>query len=189
MCRAVTQIGGPLRVVAAKPPSTACLESGPVVTNTAKPSKNVASLMQLSTLTPQVDHKASIIQAAFLVGGALGGAFFGFFGRVGDLLGRRKALVLSILTYACCTGFSAIAQTQWQLMIFRFLAALGIGGEWAVGDSLLVETWPKAWCPWMAVTLQCAVNIGVLLACFAGLFFEGARIGFGVDVRVRMLAW
>ena len=132
----------------------------------------VASLMQLSTLDPQVDRKASIIQAAFLVGWALGGAFFG---RVGDLLGRRKALVLTILTYACCTGLSAIAQTWWQLMIFRFLAALGIGGEWAVGASLLVETWPKAWRPWMAATLQCAVNIGVLLACFAGLFFEGDR--------------
>ncbi len=132
----------------------------------------VASLMHLSTLDPQVDHKASIIQAAFLVGWALGGAFFG---RVGDLLGRRRALVFTILTYACCTGLSAIAQTWWQLMIFRFLAALGIGGEWAVGASLLVETWPKAWRPWMAATLQCAVNIGVLLACFAGLFFEGDR--------------
>ena len=132
----------------------------------------VASLMKLSTLDPQVDHKASIIQAAFLVGWALGGAFFG---RVGDLLGRRKALVFTILTYACCTGLSSIAQTWWQLMIFRFLAALGIGGEWAVGASLLVETWPKAWRPWMAATLQCAVNIGVLLACFAGLFFEGDR--------------
>lgn len=129
----------------------------------------VASLMQLSTTDPQVDRKASIIQAAFLVGWALGGAFFG---RVGDLLGRRKALVLTILSYACFTGLSSIAQTWWQLMLFRFLSALGIGGEWAVGASLLVETWPAKWRPWIAATLQCAVNVGVLLACLAGRLFE-----------------
>lgn len=116
-----------------------------------------------------VDSRSSIIQAAFLVGWAVGG---GFFGRVGDILGRRKVLLLTILTYACFTGLSAIAQTWWQLMLFRFLAALGIGGEWAVGASLLVETWPKAWRPWIAATLQCAVNVGVLLAVFANTFFE-----------------
>ena len=38
-----------------------------------------------------------------------------------------------VLTYALCTGLCAFAQTWWQLMIFRFIAALGIGGEWAVG--------------------------------------------------------
>jgi MFS family permease len=70
----------------------------------------------------------SPIQAAFLVGWALGGAFFG---RIGDLLGRRKALVLTILSYACFTGLSALAQNWWQLMLCRFLAALGIEG-WAI---------------------------------------------------------
>jgi MFS family permease len=126
-----------------------------------------------STLTlaerNSVDTKSSIIQAAFLVGWAFGGAVFG---RVGDMLGRRKVLLLTILTYACFTGLSALAQTWWQLMIFRFMAALGIGGEWAVGASLLVETWPKSWRPWIAATLQCAVNVGVLLAIFASTFFE-----------------
>jgi MFS family permease len=58
-------------------------------------------------------------------------------------------------------------------MIFRFLAALGIGGEWAVGASLLAETWPKNWRPWIAATLQCAVNCGVLVACFAGWLLAG----------------
>ena len=60
--------------------------------------------------------------------------------------------------------FVAFAQTWWQLMIFRFLAALGIGGEWAIGASLLSETWPKKWRPWIAAVLQCAVNFGILAA-------------------------
>ena len=89
-----------------------------------------------------VKAKSSWIQAAFLVGWALGG---GFFGRLGDRLGRSRTLSLTIFTYAMFTGLSVLAQTWWQLLIFRFLAALGIGGEWAVGSSLLSETWPRQW--------------------------------------------
>ena len=113
---------------------------------------------------PAVKEKSAFIQGAFLVGWALGGAFFG---RLGDRIGRSRALSLTILTYALCTGLCAAAQTWWQLMIFRFLAALGIGGEWAVGASLLAETWPVPWRPWLAAVLQTAVNLGIL---FAALF-------------------
>jgi len=109
-----------------------------------------------------VKEKSSWIQAAFLIGWALGG---GFFGRLGDKLGRSRALSLTILTYALFTGLSFFAQTWWQLLIFRFISALGIGGEWAVGSSLLSETWPRRWRPWIAAVLQTGVNIGVLLAC------------------------
>lgn len=129
----------------------------------------VASLLFHQGLIPTEDpvsllvkSKSSLIQAAFLAGWALGG---GFYGRLGDLLGRSRALSLTILTYACFTGLSFFAQTWWQLLIFRFLAALGIGGEWAVGSTLLSETWPSRWRPWIAAVLQTGVNIGVLLAC------------------------
>jgi MFS family permease len=110
---------------------------------------------------PAVKEKSAYIQAAFLVGWAFGGAFFG---RIGDWLGRSRALVLTILTYAGFTGLSYFAQSWEQLMACRFLAALGIGGEWAVGASLLAETWPRRWRPWMAAILQSGVNLGVLLA-------------------------
>ena len=113
---------------------------------------------------PAVKEKSAYIQAAFLVGWALGGAFFG---RLGDRIGRSRALSLTILTYALCTGLCAVSQNWWQLMLFRFLAALGIGGEWAVGAALLTETWPKAWRPAIAAVLQTAVNLGILVA--AGL--------------------
>ncbi len=117
-----------------------------------------------SASDPAVKEKSAFIQAAFLVGWALGGAFFG---RLGDRIGRSRALMLTVLTYAVCTGLCAFAQTWWQLMLFRFVAALGIGGEWAVGASLLSETWPKAWRPWIAAVLQSAVNIGILIAAAA----------------------
>ena len=127
----------------------------------------VAELLQISnTADPRVGRHASIIQASFLVGWALGG---GFFGRIGDRLGRSRALCLTVLTYALFTGLSFFAQTWWHLLIFRFLSALGIGGEWAVGASLLSETWPKRWRPWIAAVLQSGVNLGILLAVFASL--------------------
>jgi MFS family permease len=124
----------------------------------------VAELLGTDVRSEAVGQKASWIQAAFLVGWALGG---GFFGRIGDRLGRSRALMLTILTYAVFTGLSFFSQDWWHLLIYRFLAALGIGGEWAVGASLLSETWPTRWRPWIAAALQSAVNIGILVATLA----------------------
>lgn len=149
----------------------------------------VAELVHVAnTRLDPVPRYGSYIQAAFLVGWALGG---GFFGRLGDHLGRARALSLTILTFAVFTGLSFFAHTWWQLMIFRFLAALGIGGEWAVGSSLLSETWPRKWRPWLAAVLQTGVNIGVMIACL--LYFCMAGLGprpiFLVGVAPAFLVW
>jgi MFS family permease len=131
----------------------------------------VAQLLGVaSAKDPRVGYYSSWIQAAFLIGWALGG---GFFGRIADRLGRSRALMLTILTYALFTGLSFVAQTWWHLLLFRFLAALGIGGEWAVGASLLSETWPRRWRPWMAAVLQTGVNLGVMLAGLANFLLAG----------------
>jgi MFS family permease len=132
----------------------------------------VAQLIEAqSTTDPRVGYFGSIIQGAFLLGWALGG---GFFGRVGDRLGRARALSLTVLTYASFTGLSFFAHTWWQLLVFRFLAALGIGGEWAVGASLLSESWPTRWRPWIAAVLQTGVNVGILVAGLANLILAAA---------------
>jgi MFS family permease len=149
----------------------------------------VAILLDITdTRDPAVGWYSSLIQASFLIGWALGG---GFFGRVGDRLGRSRALSLTILTYALFTGLSFIAQTWWQLLIFRFVAALGIGGEWAVGASLLSETWPKSWRPWIAAVLQTGVNIGVLLAALTAYLMAGLapRYVFLVGVLPALLVF
>src|SRR5690242_9972694 len=132
----------------------------------------VAQLIGAATTTdPRVGHRSSLIQGAFLLGWALGG---GFFGRIGDRLGRARALSLTVLTYAIFTGLSFFAQAWWHLLVFRFLAALGIGGEWAVGASLLSETWPRRWRPWIAAVLQSGVNVGILVACVVNLVLAAA---------------
>ena len=141
-----------------------------------------------STTDSRVGHYGSIIQGAFLLGWALGG---GFFGRIGDRLGRARALSLTVLTYAAFTGLSFFAQTWWHLLIFRFLAALGIGGEWAVGASLLSETWPRKWRPWIAAVLQTGVNIGILGAGLAIYLLAAAppRYVFLVGVLPALLVF
>jgi MFS family permease len=149
----------------------------------------VAQLLAVSdTRDPSVGWHSSLIQAAFLLGWALGG---GFFGRLGDRLGRSRALSLTILTYALFTGLSALAQTWWQLLILRFTAALGIGGEWAVGASLLSETWPRRWRPWIAAMLQTGVNVGVLLASITTFALAGfsPRVVFLVGVLPALLVF
>ena len=135
----------------------------------------VAELLRVNPSVPEASTKASLIQAAFLIGWATGGAVFG---RIGDLIGRSRTLSLTILTYALFTGLSFLSQEWWHLLIFRFMAALGIGGEWAVGASLLAETWPTRWRPWLAAILQTAVNVGVLLACFSGWMLAGTPYRF-----------
>jgi MFS family permease len=131
----------------------------------------VAQLLGVtSTRDPSVGQHAAIIQGGFLLGWALGG---GFFGRLGDRLGRSRALSLTVLTYALFTGLSCFAQSWWHLLIFRFLSALGIGGEWAVGASLLSETWPRRWRAWIAAVLQSGVNVGVLMAVLTSFLMAG----------------
>ncbi len=130
----------------------------------------VALLLQVDKTDKSVAFYSSWIQAAFMFGWAIGG---GLFGRIGDRLGRSRALVLTILTYALFTGAGFFAQTWWHLLIFRFLSALGIGGEWAVGAALLAETWPRSWRYWLAAVLQSAVIIGIVLAGVVGIAMSG----------------
>jgi MFS family permease len=147
----------------------------------------VAELIGVTdTRNEAVGWYSSWVQAAFLVGWALGG---GCFGRVGDRIGRSRTLCLTILTYALFTGLAFFVGTWWQLLIVRFLAALGIGGEWAVGASLLSETWPRRWRPWIAAVLQSGVNVGILLASCATFLLagQGPRVVFLVGVLPALL--
>ncbi|MBI1756590.1 MAG: MFS transporter [Fimbriimonas ginsengisoli] len=122
---------------------------------------------------PEVAKKAALIQAVFLFGWALGGAFFG---RIGDKIGRTHTLTLTILTYALFTGLSFFSQAWWHLMIFRFVAALGIGGEWAAGSSLVSETLHPKHKAWASATLQTGYMAGMILASLtvSGLVGSGA---------------
>src|SRR5579875_70050 len=100
------------------------------------------------------------IAASFLVGAALGGWLFGW---LGDRLGRVRAMVLCVLTYACFTALCGLAQSAWQLAALRLLASLGMGGEWSLGVALVMESWPQTLRPLLAGLIGAAANVGFLL--------------------------
>ncbi len=100
------------------------------------------------------------INAAFLLGAAAGGLIFGW---LGDRIGRVKAMSLSIAVYSVFTAFGYFAQSPFQLGGLRFIAALGMGGEWSLGVALVMECWPERWRPLLAGCIGAAANCGFLL--------------------------
>ena len=130
----------------------------------------VAELMRTKVGTPEVAVRAGLIQAVFLVGWAIGGAIFG---RVGDKLGRARTLTLTILIYAMFTGVSFLAQQWWHLLIFRFISALGIGGEWAAGSALVSEMLPRRYKHLSGAVLQSAYVTGMIGAALTVGAFAG----------------
>jgi MFS family permease len=128
-----------------------------------------------------------IIFSIFLIGWAIGGVLFGI---VADYLGRTKALVFTILIYALFTGMAALSQTWWQLALFRFVTALGIGGEWAAGATLVAEVWPEDKRTKAAGLLQSAWAAGFLVAATLNLLLRngGWRPIFVVGVAPALVA-
>ncbi|WP_234684553.1 MFS transporter [Bradyrhizobium monzae] len=83
-------------------------------------------------------------QAASLVTGTLVGAVVGglVFGMLSDRLGRVRVLTWSIVLFAVFTGLCALAQGYWDLLAYRAIAGIGLGGEFGIGMALVAETWP-----------------------------------------------
>ena len=108
----------------------------------------------------------NIIMASFLVGAATGGVLFGW---LGDRIGRVRAMTLSVLTYALFTGLCGLVGQAWQLGILRFIASLGMGGEWSLGVALVMEVWPNRSRAFMAGLIGAAANVGYLLVGLIGL--------------------
>src|SRR5258706_6748812 len=76
----------------------------------------------------------------FLVGGTIGGWLFS---SLADRYGRRPIMPLTILFYSVFTGLTAAAASIWHIGALRFLVAMGVGGEWAVGAALVAEVFPQ----------------------------------------------
>lgn len=110
--------------------------------------------------------------ALFLWGAALGGVLFGW---LGDRIGRVRAMSLSILFYSVFTGLSYFATQPWHLPAFRFIAALGMGGEWALGVALVMEVWPSEKRPLMAALIGAASNVGFALIASIEILVPAVR--------------
>jgi len=112
-------------------------------------------------LNPMVKSEwFGVIMSMFLIGAATGGVFFGW---LGDRFGRVRAMSLSIFTYAVFTGLCGFATAAWQIAVLRFIASIGMGGEWALGVALVTELWPDRSRAFLAGLIGAAANVGMLL--------------------------
>ena len=98
--------------------------------------------------------------AALMFGAAVGGIVLG---NLGDVVGRARALGVSILFYSAFAGLGALAQTQEQMLLLRFLVGLGVGGVWPNAVSLAAECWPDKSRPVVAGVMGAALNGGILM--------------------------
>jgi MFS family permease len=106
--------------------------------------------------------------AAFLLGAATGGLAFGW---LGDKIGRVRSMAISILFYSLFTGMVYFVQEPWHVLVLRFLAALGMGGQWSLGVALVMEVWPEKYRPLMAGIIGAAANVGYVLISVVGIAF------------------
>lgn len=145
------------------------LEMGifPLVANPAL--KEFAKTAGVVAEKAYVDHWNGIIIACFLLGAALGGLVFGW---LGDRVGRVRAMIMSMLAYSLFTGVMYFAQSPWQLGLCRFLAAIGMGGEWSLGVALVMEAWPRDKRPLMAGLIGAAANFGYAIVAVIGIRFK-----------------
>src|SRR5829696_4853672 len=106
-----------------------------------------------------------IIDACFLFGAALGGLAFGW---LGDRIGRVKAMSFSILVYSGFTGLLYFVNSPAQIAVLRFVAAVGMGGEWALGVALVMEVWDAKHRPLLAGLIGAAANVGFVAVGLIG---------------------
>jgi MFS family permease len=109
-------------------------------------------------LKADIDGWFGVIMAVFLIGAATGGVVFGW---LGDRIGRVRAMSLSIITYALFTGACGLATEAWHIAVLRFIASLGMGGEWSLGVALVNEMWPERSRGWIAGLIGAASNVGI----------------------------
>jgi MFS family permease len=102
----------------------------------------------------------------FMLGWAIGGLFFGV---LGDRIGRAKTMLLTILTYSAFTGLSAVSWDFWSFSFFRFLTGLGVGGEFAVGVSLVAEVIPDRARSYALGWVQAMSAVGNMTAAIIGM--------------------
>jgi MFS family permease len=142
----------------------------------------------------QVTAYSGYATAIFLIGWGTGGIAFGI---LADLLGRARSMVFTILLYSLFTGLSSLSQGFWDFAFYRFLTGLGVGGQFAVGVSLVAEEMPDRARPFALGMLQAlsafgnitAALVGIVLAYLArdGVIKESWRIMFLVGAVPALL--
>jgi len=131
--------------------------------------------------------KAGLLGTLTLLASGLGGVLFGF---LADRIGRKRALMASILTYSICSFASGLATSIAMLAAARFVLGLGMGGEWNTGATLVAETWPTEFRAKAIAIVQSSWAIGFAAAALVAgpvAHYFGWRAVFFVGILPALL--
>ena len=125
------------------------------------------------------EWQLSLLLGSSLAATAVGGLAFGY---LADRLGRKRMLSWTIAVYSLGTFLCGFSTSVWTLLAFRIVTGLGVGGEWATGQTLIGETFPARMRARFAAVMQTGAPLGVALAALVGGFVEPAFVrAFGPD--------
>jgi MFS family permease len=127
----------------------------------------------IAATTANIGYYGGLLFALFMIG--WGSALI--WGPIADRFGRVQTMMISITCFSLFTLLSAFATGVWSLAIFRFLAGVGIGGEWSIGASLISEEWPEERRTRGAAWMHTGYYFGFFLAAAAN-YFIGSRFGW-----------
>ena len=127
----------------------------------------------IANTTGNVGYYGSLLFALFMVGWGTGMVW----GPIADRFGRVRTMMFSILSFSLFTLLAAFANGIWTLAFFRFLAGVGIGGEWGIGAALVSEDWPEERRTMGAALMHTGYYIGFFFAAAAN-YFIGSRFGW-----------
>ena len=125
-----------------------------------------------------VNFYGPLATSIFMIGWATGGLIFGV---LGDRVGRAKVMLWTILIYSICTGLSAISMGFWDFAFYRFLTGLGVGGEFAVGVSLVAEVMPNKARPFALGLLQALSAVGNVSAALMNIALGQVESAGGLE--------
>lgn len=114
----------------------------------------------------KVKFYGDVFLGIFLIGGAVGGIGFGM---LADRWGRRRTLIVTILTYSLFSGLTYFAENLGQVAVLRFLVAVGTGGEWSVAAAMVAEAFPNRARAHAGSIFHATSILGTWLAGLAGL--------------------
>jgi MFS family permease len=152
-------------------------------------------LVAISAELGLLKTEAGFIATATLIGAVMGGIVFGI---LADYYGRVRVMTWTILIFAVFTGLCGVAQGYWDLLGYRFMAGLGLGGEWGIGMALAAEACPPRLRARFASLVGIGGTLGVVLTAFVtpllfptigwrGMFFVGILPAMVAFIMRRVL--
>jgi MFS family permease len=127
---------------------------------------SIGTVLQKTDTLGLSSSQVGLLGSVYLLGQVVGALVFG---RLTDRLGRKRLFIWTLALYLLASGIAAFSFSLWFLLIWRFVAGLGIGGEYTAINSAIDELIPSHY----RGRVDIAVN---------GTYWAGAMIGAGASV-------